>query len=155
TLTFSSSSSDTFTADAFAGTLNVNSGATIDITGDDFSNVPAQGVVASGDANADIEMGGNYWGTTVISTIESKIVDHSPNASPPTIVHQPFVSDASGASASPATATFSPTNQTINPSATVSTTAGAAIDGGTETFTILNGTQVIGQTTAPANVSNG
>jgi hypothetical protein len=37
----------------------------------------------------------------------------------------------------------------------VSTTAGVAINEGTETFTIFNGTQIIGQTTAPANVSNG
>ncbi len=154
-LYFYSGSNDTFTADAFSGTLNVDSGATISITGDDFSNVPAKGVVASGDANAKIQMVGNYWGSTVIATIESKIVDHVTNGNLPTIVFQPFVSGASGTAASPATATFSPTDQTINLSATVSTTAGVAIDEGQETFTILEGSQVIGQTTAPTNVSNG
>ena len=37
----------------------------------------------------------------------------------------------------------------------MTTTAGVPINEGTETFTILNGTQAIGQTTAPVNVSNG
>ena len=154
-LTLNSGSNDRLSTVVFSGKLNVNSGATISITGDDFSNVPAKGVVASGDANAKIQMVGNYWGSTVIATIESKIVNHVTNAALPTIVYQPFVSGASGTAAAPATATFSPTDQTINLSATVSTTAGVAINEGQETFTILQGTQIIGKTTAPANVSNG
>ena len=43
----------------------------------------------------------------------------------------------------------------MNLTATVSTLAGVAINTGTETFTVLSGTEAIGQTTAPANVSNG
>ena len=57
--------------------------------------------------------------------------------------------------ATPVTTTFSPTDQTLTLAATVTTSAGVPINEGTETFTILNGTQMIGQTTAPANVSNG
>ena len=37
----------------------------------------------------------------------------------------------------------------------MSTTGGIPITGGTETFTILNGTQMIGQTTLAATVANG
>ncbi len=68
----------------------------------------------------------------------------------------PYVTNgASGTAAAPVTATFSTKAQTIILSATVFTTAGIPIDGGTETFTILNGTTVIGQTTVPTVVSNG
>ena len=143
-------------------TLNINSGANVGtltsptITGNNFSNLGNNGIVASGDPNAQIPLIGNYWGTTVIAQIAAKIDDHNDNANLPTIVYQPFVSSASGTVASPASATFSPADQTISLSATVSTSpGGVAINGGTETFTILNGTQVIGQTTAPAQVSNG
>jgi hypothetical protein len=154
-LTLNSGSTDTITTVVLSSTLNVNSNATIDITDNDFSNVPSNGVVASGDANADINLVGNYWGSTVVATIESKIVDHTTNANLPTIEFQPFAIGTSAISASPAAATFSESAQTINLMATVDTTAGAAINEGTVTFTILQGSQVIGQTTAPANVSNG
>ena len=147
-LTLNAGSTDTINTVVFSATLNVNSEAAISITGNNFSGVPTKGVVASGDANADINLAGNYWGSTVIATITAKIVNHATNANLPTIVYQPFVSGASGTTATPATVTFSPTSQTVNLSATVSTTAGVAINEGTETFTILNGSQVIGQTTA-------
>src|SRR5947209_4346472 len=75
----------------------------------------------------------------------NKILDHNTNPSTrPTIQYQPYVSGTTGISASSAKATFSPSNQSINLSATLTTTAGVAINEGTVTFTILNGTQVIG-----------
>ena len=161
-LTLSSGSTDTLKVVVFSGQLNINSGANVgtlanpSITGDDFSNVGAKGIVATGDPNASIPFAGNYWGTTVLAQIAAKILDHNADATRPTVAYQPFVSGASGTVASPQTTTFSPTAQTVNLSATVSTSpAGVAINEGTEIFTILNGTQVIGQTTAPANVSNG
>src|SRR5262249_40864403 len=73
----------------------------------------------------------------------------------PTIKYQPFISNSSGTVATPATRTFSTSSQVVTLMATVSTLAGVAINEGTETFTILNGNQVIGQTTAPQQVSNG
>ena len=160
-LTLDSGSAASMTLVSFSGQFKINSGANVGtvanptITGNDFSNVGANGIVASGDPNAQIPFSGNYWGTTVIAQIAAKIDDHNDNANLPTIAYQPFVSGASGTVASPVSRTFSPTNQTVNLTATVSTTAGVAINEGTETFTILNGTQVIGQTTAPQNVSNG
>ena len=48
-----------------------------------------------------------------------------------------------------------PADQTVNLSATLSTPADVPINEGTVTFTILNGTKVIGQATTPAPVSNG
>ena len=144
----------------FSGVLNINSGAIVGtptnptITGNDFSNVGANGIVASGDPNAQIPFSGNYWGTTVTAQIAAKIDDHNDNANLPTIAYQPFVSSTSGTSASPVTATFSPDDQTLTLSATVTSSAGGAINVGTETFTILNGTQTIGSPTAPVPVSN-
>ena len=146
----------------FSGQLDINSAANVGtqasptITNDDFSNVGSQGIVATGDPNAMIPLLGNYWGTTVLSQIQAKILDHNTNPTTrPTVVFQPYAIGASEISAGTATATFSEAAQTINLAATVSTTAGAAINEGTVTFTILQGTQIIGQTTAPANVSNG
>ena len=46
-------------------------------------------------------------------------------------------------------------DQTVDLTATVSTPADVPINDGTVTFTVLNGTQVIGQATAPVTVTNG
>ena len=142
----------------FSGTLTVDSAANTmtpagpTITGNDFSGVGSAGVVASGDKNATIYLTGNYWGTTDPIQIAAKIEDHNDNGNLPTIAFSPYITNgASGTAAAPVTATFSPTDQTIDLSATVFTTAGIPIDGGTETFTIFNGTTVIGQTTAPTS----
>ena len=157
-----SGSTDSLTGVAFSSQLLINSGALTggqnnpSITGDDFSNVGANGVVASGDPNATIYLSGNYWGTTNPVQIAAKITDHNDNANLPTIAFSPFVvNGASGTVAAPVVTTFSPTDQVVTLSATVTTTAGVPINEGTETFTILNGSQVIGVTTAAAPVSNG
>ena len=113
-LTLNSGSTDTLKVDVFSGKLTVNSNANVGtlsvptITGDDFSNVGANGIVASGDPNASIPFAGNYWGTTVTAQIAAKIDDHNVNANLPTIAYQPFVSGASGTSATPKAVTFSP-----------------------------------------------
>ena len=161
-LSLNAGSTDSMTVVVFSSVLDVNSGANVGtttnptITGNDFSNVGNQGIVAIGDPNATIPLSGNYWGTSVISAIQAKILDHNtPDSSRPTIGYKPFVSTASGTSADSATYPFSTTNQTIQLTATVSTSpAGVAISGGNETFTILNGTQVIAQSSS-VQVSNG
>jgi hypothetical protein len=161
-LTLNYGSTDSISLVQFFGQLNINSGANVgtltnpSITGNNFSNVGNNGIVASGDPNAQIPLFGNYWGTTVIAQIAAKIDDHNDNANLPTIVYQPFVTGSSGTIATPTSATFMPTDQTISLTATVNTSpGGVAVSGGTETFTILDGTQAIGQTTAPVQVSNG
>ena len=161
-VTLNSGSAASLSGDSFSSKILVNSAANTGgqnnptITGNDFSNVPAAGVVASGDPNATIYLSGNYWGTTDPVGIAAKITDHNDNKNLPTIMFSPYVANgASGTVASPLSPTFSPTDQTLTLSATVTTSLGVPINEGTETFTILNGTQVVGQTTAPANVSNG
>ena len=135
--------------------LLLNSGAsTISISGNDFSNVGDDGVVASGAKGSDIPLDHNYWGTSDASLIQAKILDHHENSNLPTVVFHPFV-NATATSASPAQASSGPNDQAVNLSATVSTPAGVLIDDGTVTFTILKGTQVIGKATAPAPVSSG
>ena len=156
TVTLSSGSDDTLTAASFSGQLDIDSGATIDISGDNFTNIGNQGVVATGDPNATINLADNYWGTTVSTQIEAKILDHSTDPTTrPTVNFQPYVSDTSGTVANSAVATFSPTDQSVTLTATVADSAGIVVNEGTETFTILAGTQVVGQTTTPAQVVNG
>ena len=153
-MTLDSGSNDTLTTVVFSGQLAINSGATISISGNDFSKVGAQGIVATGDPNATINLEYDYWGTTVPSQIEAKILDHSTDPTRPTVNYQPYVSFTSGTVASPASETYSPSNQALNLSATVTDSAGITINEGTETFTILNGTQVIGVPTS-VTVTNG
>jgi hypothetical protein len=74
-VTLSSGSTDAMTFVIFSGQLNIDSGdhvgtpANPTITGNDFSAVGANGIVATGDPNASIPFAGNYWGTTVTSQI--------------------------------------------------------------------------------------
>ncbi len=114
-----------------------------------------QGIVATGDPNATINLVPNYWGTTVPTQIQAKILDHSTDPTRPTVNFQPYVSYTSSTVASAASAVASPSNQTLTLSATVTDSGGITVNEGTETFTILNGTQVVGQTTTPSNVVNG
>ncbi|MFI5460668.1 MAG: Ig-like domain repeat protein, partial [Isosphaerales bacterium] len=146
----------TMSATTFAwDQLVLDSGAsTISISGNDFSGVGANGIIAAGDPSSHIPLDHNYWGTGVPAQIDAKILDHHDNANLPTVDYQPFV-NASVTTANPAQVAFSPTDQTVNLSASVTTTLDAPIGEGTVTFTILNGAQVIGQPTVPAPVSNG
>ena len=78
-LTLNSNSTDTLSSDIFFGVTTINSGATINIHGNDFSNVGSQGIVAVGDPNATIDLTANYWGTSNTSQIQAKILDHNVN----------------------------------------------------------------------------
>ena len=148
-------SNDTLHFTTFTGQLAINSGATINISGNDFSKVGANGIIATGASTAHIPLEENYWATTDPTAIGELILDHIDNPTTrPTVDFQPAWSSNIGTIATPAFATFSPSDQTVNLSATVSTTGGVAINGGTETFTIMNGTQVIGQPTAAESVVN-
>ena len=84
-LALSAGSTDTLVAVVFSGVLTVNSGATINIHGNDFSNVGAHGIVAVGDPTATIDMTANYWGTSNTSQIQAKILDHFSDPTRPTV----------------------------------------------------------------------
>ena len=147
-LAFNSGSNDTLHFTTVTGHITINSGATINISGNDFSGVGSEGVIAAGVSTAMIDLEENYWGSTDSTTIEKLIDDHHVSSSLPTIEFNPVWATNNGTIATPETVYFSPDDQTFNLSATVSTTGGIPITGGTETFTILNGTQMIGQTTS-------
>ena len=96
----------------------------------------------------------NFWGTLNTTQIAAKITDHTKNSSLPTVLYQPFLSeDATGNTASNATATFSTASQSVALSATVISATGL-VNTGTATFTVLNGSAVVG-TPVASNVMNG
>ncbi len=143
---------------SIANEFSINSGATINITGNNFSNISNtsnQNIVASGDPKATINLGNNYWGTTNTTQIEAKITDHTVNSNLPTVSFTPPLSTArpGGAASVTATAntstTFNPSSQTISLSATV-TSGSTKINEGSLTFTILSGINIIGR---PVTVS--
>ncbi len=161
-LILNSGSTDSMSTVVFYGVLNINSAANVGtaaaptVTGNDFSNVGTNGIVPSGNPAGTIELGGNYWGTTVPSQIEAKI-DNYGNPNYPTVNFSPYISNTTGISASPASTTFNSTNsQQISLTATVTTSpTSQVIDVGTVTFTVYYGTEQIGSATTPEQVSNG
>ena len=155
-LQINSGASVTMTGSAFAwDQLLLNSGASdINISGNDFTGVGADGVIASGDPSSHIPLEGNYWGTDDPTQIGDKILDQADNTNLPKVDFQPFVNSTVTA-AVPTQVFFSPTDQTVSLSASVSTALGAPVNAGTVTFTVLNGNQVVGNPTSPVQCSNG
>ena len=150
-LSLASGSTDNLQYVAFDTQLAINSGATIDITSDDFTNGT---VVASGNPNATISLINNFWGTINPTQIAAMITDHANNANLPYVTYEPFLSEnATATYASNASVIYSPNAQTVTLSATV-TSADGPVTGGTETFTILSGSTDVG-TPVTDNVVNG
>ena len=117
-LTLNSGSNDTLHFDTFTSQISINSGATINIAGNDFTDVGSDGVIAAGSSTATINLAENYWGSTSTTQIETLIDDHHVNSSLPTISFQPIWDTDSGTIATPETADYSPFDQTFNLSAT-------------------------------------
>src|SRR5277367_3456515 len=70
--------------------IRINSGATIDITSDDFTNGT---VVASGSPSATISLINNFWGTINPTQIAAKITDNANNPNLPNVTYEPFLSE--------------------------------------------------------------
>ena len=137
----------------FATQLAINSGTSINIHDDDLSSASAT-VVASGGSTTTIDLTNNFWGTLNTTQIAAKITDHTKNSNLPTVLYQPFLSeDATGVTAANAAATFSTASQSVALSATVISAAGL-VNSGTATFSVLNGSAVVG-TPVVSNVMNG
>ena len=137
----------------FATQLAINSGASINIHNDDFSSASAT-VVASGGSTTTIDLTNNFWGTLNTTQIAAKITDHTKNSNLPTVLYQPFLSEnATGVTAANAAASFSTASQSVALSATVISAAGL-VNTGTATFSVLNGSAVVG-TPVVSNVMNG
>ena len=99
----------------FYGELSINSGSSVSISGNDFSNVPAGGVIAvAGDPNAHINLTNNYWGSVDPTQIAEKITDHNTNAALPYIDFQPPVGANDETIAHAASVTFNDSDQMLN-----------------------------------------
>jgi hypothetical protein len=152
-----SASTDQLTANVLATVLNVNSGASINITGNDFSNGT---VVASGTSTATINLNANYWGTTNTTLIENRITDHHVNANLPTVSISSPLSAANPPGAA-TTIVATSTAATFSASASQSVTLSASLTSGsikptagTVTFVLVSGTAMIGNpVTATVNSS--
>ena len=150
-LDLTSGSTDNLQYVAFNTQLTINSGATINITSDDFTNGT---VVASGNANATISLINNFWGTINPTQIAAKITGHANNANLPYVTYDPFLSEnATATYASNASLIYSPNAQTVTLSASA-ISADGPLNAGTVAFTILNGSTKVG-TPVTANVVNG
>ena len=151
-LNLTSGSSGQLATDVFNTTLNINSGTTAGVTGNDFTNGK---VAASGNPNATITLTNNYWGTTTPAQIAAKITSTGP-----TVSYTPFLSAASPLGtatvvvATSTTATYN-ANASQSVTLTASLTSGSAKPGaGTVTFVLVNGTSMIGDPVTAA-VSGG
>ena len=159
-LTLSNGSNAQLAANSFANEFSINSGAIINITGNDFTNISntsGQGIVASGDSTKPINLANNYWGSAPIA---ARITDHTTNPSLPTVVYNPTQLKPSPpgvaaviAIANPTPVMFSTSSQMVTLSASV-TFGATKVPGGSVWFTILDGINIIG-TPVTATVANG
>jgi Bacterial Ig-like domain (group 3) len=153
-LNLNTGSNDTLSTDLVFGPFTINSGATINIANNDFSNIGTNGLIAVGDPSATIHLENNYWGTTISTQIDAKIDDHNDNSALPTVSYAPFLTEhPAQTGAAPAAVSFTTGASNVALSATVNS-PGVIVNEGTETFTILQGTTVIG-TAVTVSVVNG
>ena len=89
-LNLASGSTENLQYVAFDTQLAINSGASTNITSDDFTNGT---VVASGSSNATISLINNFWGTTNPTQIAAKITDNANNPNLPNVTYEPFLSE--------------------------------------------------------------
>jgi Bacterial Ig-like domain (group 3) len=142
TLNLLSGAAANMTGVVYSGQLAINSAATVAISGNDFTNVPAAGVIASGDPSATIPLPKNYWGTTNTTQIAAKIKDHVTDAARPTINFVPFAGGKSGVNANNVITTYNAAAHSISLGAAVSSPSGVVSEG-TVTFTVFdNATQI-------------
>ena len=149
----------TLTCDVFSGEIAINSNTIINIQGNDFSklNTKNNGIVASGVSHAEINLAYNYWGSSLASQIDSMIEDYNDNTALPWGQlysrhrrHQQHLREISIDRIQHLTTTgehipvLIPIRKNGNP-----------VTGGTVTFTILNGSKIIGTPTTPQTVTQG
>ena len=159
TVTMGSGSVDNVQNNSFSSQIVIDSAASGTFALNDFSNIPTSpvndGILATGNPSGTINLTDNYWGTTVVSQIQAKILDHTLNPTTrPTIVFSPLMSTRpTQTSASPVNPSYSTANQNVVLTANVASPSGI-VNEGTVTFTILNGSTQIGNSET-ASVSNG
>ncbi|MDB5350298.1 MAG: dystroglycan-type cadherin-like domain repeat protein, partial [Planctomycetota bacterium] len=155
-LNLNSGSNDTLGSVVFKGVMTINSAATLSVAQNDFSGLGANGIVAVGDSQATINLKNNYWGTSVTSVIDTKILDHIDSAATrPTVVYAPIVKGTSGITAASVSTTFSYAAQDVTLTAIVTDAAANRINEGTVTFNVLSGSTPIGASATSNTVANG
>ena len=157
-LTIGPNSMASLTLSTFAGALTVDSSATLDdgttpiqIGGNNLAMI--SGVTATGAMGTQINMTGNYWGTTSTAAIAAKITDATTNSSLPKINYLPIVSGVAGVAAGNVTVGYSGAVQNVTIQAAVTGVTGT-INEGSVTFGVYNGSTLIG-TALSANVAGG
>jgi Bacterial Ig-like domain/Calx-beta domain len=118
-----SGSTDAIQFSSFANKFTINSGATINVSLNDFGAIGANGVVAAGTSTATIDLRNNYWGTTDATAIAGKIHDHVDDVNLPTVLFDPWLT--------------SPDSSFFDPAGLPIATAGAGYD---QTITAASGT---------------
>ena len=156
-LNLNQGSYDTFQSLTLGGQMTVDSGASTNISSNDFTSAT---IIATGNPGTSINLTNNYWGSSTGPTA-NQITDHSTNSSLPTVLYQPFLASSPGSQTTPPV-------QVVLPNITANSSAGAQninlnpavlsplgpVNEGTVTFTVLNGTTVIG-TPVTGNVTSG
>ena len=134
--------------------LIIDSAASQLISFNDFSAVGANSIIAQGSAGKQILIPNNFWGTTVDSQIEVRILDQADNPSLPDIVFQPVLSARPARPIlTPAVTEFSLVDRSITLFADLSNPAGN-LNEGTVTFRVFNGATLVGSPVT-VNVVNG
>jgi hypothetical protein len=147
---------DSIQTSTFTSHIQIDSGANYTspsgptISGNTFTNVPNNGVAASGAKGAYIYLENNTWGATP----SSQIVDSHSNSNLPTIVYStPNAGPATQTTAASASAPYSDAGESVTLTANVATSSGTVTEG-TVTFTVLQGGVQVG-TPVSAAVVNG
>ena len=73
--------------------VTVHGGTLLDFELNDLSDLASEngGLLATGDAGATLDFRRNYWGTTIVTEIEDKVLHQVDDASRPLIVFEPFL----------------------------------------------------------------
>ncbi|MFO0805191.1 MAG: CARDB domain-containing protein [Gemmataceae bacterium] len=156
TLSLANGSYVTVQSNTVTSNILINSGAQyaspsgFTISGNNFANIPANGVTASGSKGTFIYLQNNTWSATPAN----QIVDSVDNANLPTIVFSPpAAGPATTTTASNASVSYSDANANVTLNATVTTGSGT-VNEGVVTFVVLDGGTQIGNP-ASAAVVNG
>jgi hypothetical protein len=141
--TFEPNSGGTLAGIKIGSQLYLHSGTNAEIHGNDFSGIGNDGVVATGDSSATINLERNYWGV-VLADIPKKILDRVDATTRPLVDYDPPLSNNQRAVVpDPKTGSFSAAAQTISLTATVSS-GSTQVNEGNVTFTVWAGATQIG-----------
>lgn len=88
---------DTFQSLTLGGQMTVDSGASTNISSNDFTSAT---IIATGNPGTSINLTNNYWGSSTGPTA-NQITDHSTNSSLPTVLYQPFLASSPGSQTTP------------------------------------------------------